>query len=106
MAAPRNIHPGQFKLFMGGQEWQNSVVDSVDLAYSKKRTMKGLWKEKLGEAKQPASSGGHGAGVYESMKEYGYYHDIGLPRNKPTTLVNYRNELTQSEGHHRIAAAA
>jgi len=96
---------------MGGQEFQRASSSSVDLGLSTHgpRTMKALWKEKTAEAMTPAVpyQGVHGQGLYESMKEHGYRADYeGAEWDKPTLHVRPSGELTQGEGHHRIAAAA
>jgi hypothetical protein len=103
MPAHEHVHPLQFKLFMGGQEWQQSVSDSVDRPFVKGQKMSNLWKEKLTESKEPDWMGTHGAGVHESLSRWGYDHE---PDDPPTILVGDKNRQTQGEGHHRIAAAA
>lgn len=103
MAAHENIHPLQFKLFMGAQEWQESVTDSVDRPFTKDKTMKSVWASKLKEAKASKPSIEHGAGIHQSMTERGYQHNENDP---PTIQVSRSNEQVQEEGHHRIVAGA
>jgi hypothetical protein len=101
---PKQFEPVQLKLFMGAQEWQGSVTDSFDRWTHKDETMDELWRSKLHEAKQ--KSGVHGAGVYDSIKAVGYYHEHPDVMEPPTIQITSRGTLTQGEGHHRIAAAA
>ena len=102
MPAHESIHPKQFKLFMSGKEWQDSMSDSVDR--NKGQTMADVWSYKTKEATAPAVVGTHGAGVYDSLEENGFQRqEYG---GNPTIIVNDENRLVQEEGHHRIAAAA
>ena len=108
MSAPEKVHPVQFKLFMSGTEWKNTVTSSVDLGFGGPATMDELWDQKLAESKVSKPSRLHGAGLHEAISEQGYQHDREDP---PTIRVGHRhgqggNEMTQAEGHHRIAAAA
>jgi hypothetical protein len=103
MAAHHKIHPEQFKLFMGGQEWQRSVSDSIDRVHTKGETMKAVWSEKLTESKVPGSYTTHGAGLHDAIATHGYQHDADDP---PTVLLGNSGQKIQGEGHHRIAAAA
>lgn len=95
--------PNQFKLFMTGQEWQASVTHSTDGPIST------LWGEKEERAASPLTeAGAHGTGVRDSLMAHGYQQD----RESPPTIIleDAPNGKTvrsvQSEGHHRIAAAA
>lgn len=97
----RNNSPEQFKLFMTGTEWQDQVTHSTD------GPMPALWKEKEARASVP-NDGGHGTGVRSSMERYGYQHDAESP---PTIVIEdsfsgKNTRMVQSEGHHRVAAAA
>lgn len=92
-------HGEQLKLFMTGQEWKGYVTHSTDGPISS------LWEEK--EARSKGKSG-HGANVYESMRAHGYRQD-DAPR--PTVVFEKspsgkKTRIVQSEGHHRVAAAA
>jgi hypothetical protein len=95
------VNPNQFKLFMTGTEWQEQVTHSTD------GPIASLWAEKEARASVP-NDGGHGTGVRSSIERYGYQHD----RESPPTIVledapNGKSvRKVQSEGHHRIAAAA
>jgi hypothetical protein len=101
------VNPNQLKLFMTGVEWQESVTHSTDGPIST------VWKDKSGEARVSAEDHSyrgapHGAGVYHSIREHGYRHD---PSSPPTIVLedapNGKSvRKVQSEGHHRIAAAA
>ena len=104
MPAHEKVHPVQFKLFMSGREWMNSVSDSVDLDHGEHETMEELWDLKTDESKMHAGSG-HGAGIFSSMSKHGYDADKAFG-DAPTILVSSRNQMVQGEGHHRIAAAA
>ena len=108
MSAPEKVHPIQFKLFMSGSEWKQSVTSSIDLGFGKPATMDELWDQKLDEAKVSKPSIQHGAGIHEAISEQGYQHNENDP---PTIKVGGRfgdrtTDMTQGEGHHRIAAAA
>ena len=104
------INPNQFKLFMTGTEWKDSVTHSTD------GPIEHVWKEKTEQAASPYNPAYgekdvrqvHGAGLKDSLLEHGYHHD---PSNPPTiVLENSPSGKTtrhvQSEGHHRIAAMA
>lgn len=93
--------PNQFKLFMTGTEWQSQVTHSTDGPISS------LWAEKEARASTP-NTGGHGTGVRSSIERYGYQQD---PDSPPTIVLedapNGKSvRKVQSEGHHRVAAAA
>lgn len=117
MGAHNNVSPHQFKLFMGGQEFQQATSHSYDLEYddnttSGRESMSHMWDRKLTESKVPSNgndwwSRPHGAGVYDSLSAGGYdtaKHDT--LDTAPTIYVGSRGRMTQGEGHHRIAAAA
>lgn len=95
--------PEQLKLFMTGSEWKNQVTHSTD------GPIDIIWEEKADQAKVPKHGTTHGAGVYDSMEKHGY--DAKQSRNSQPTMVFETSpngkELrrTQSEGHHRVAAA-
>jgi hypothetical protein len=100
---PNVNSPEQFKLFMTGTEWQGSVTHSTDGPIST------LWAEKEARAATPSTTeGAHGSGVRSSIERYGYQHD----RESPPTIIledapNGKSvRRVQSEGHHRVAAAA
>lgn len=106
MSASSANSPQQFKLFMTGTEWKNSVTHSTD-GPIKTSWGGSLWEEKEARSRQPAGTG-HGSGVYDSMKAEGYRHNRDVP---PALILedapNGKSVRTvQSEGHHRIAAAA
>jgi hypothetical protein len=102
MAAHESIHPLQFKLFMSGEEWKQSVTDSVDRPFVRDRKMSTMWSEKLSESKEPHGPT-HGSGIHADLRYEGYVHNADDP---PTILVGSKNKLAQGEGHHRVAAAA
>lgn len=93
--------PNQFKLFMTGQEWKSQVTHSTDGPIS------AIWADKEARAAVP-NDGGHGTGVRSSIERYGYQHDREVP---PTIILEdapngKSTRMVQSEGHHRVAAAA
>lgn len=95
----KSVNPNQFKLFMTGTEWKAHVTHSTD------GPLDVLWPEKSAQAK---GTNGHGAGVYQSMLTHGYVHD---PKDPPTIVLEESPSgkevrRVQSEGHHRVAAAA
>lgn len=101
MAAHKAINPDQLRLFYTGREMQDMLTGSGDLHDSE--DMPDMWDRKLDESMKPPHTG-HGAGVYESIKEKGYQGTrlgvIDEPHwdtGEPVTRVN--------DGHHRIAAA-
>lgn len=98
--------PEQLKLFMTGTEWQNDVTHSTDGPTDV------VWKEKEQQSRASANqrNAPHGAGLYDSMKAEGFNRSKSL-NSTPTIVIEtnpsgkeYRR--TQSEGHHRVAAAA
>jgi len=100
----RALNPDQLKLFMTGTEWQDFVTHSTD------GPLEHIWPQKEQESRAPAASGRHGAGVYDSLKSEGYNHFKGV--NSPATIIFEESpdgksvRHVQSEGHHRVAAAA
>lgn len=98
--------PEQLKLFMTGTEWQGYVNSSTD------GPLDVIWPEKEAQARASANqrNAPHGAGTYDSMKEHGYVAQKSV--NSPPTIVFETSpsgktlRRTQSEGHHRVAAAA
>lgn len=102
---PKRISPNQFKLFMTGTEWQASVTKSTD------GPLEHVWPQKTSEARQPGPVGVlnpvHGGGLRDAIATEGYKHD----REDPPTIIleqgaGSKVHHVQSEGHHRIAAAA
>lgn len=98
--------PEQLKLFMSGTEWQDDVTHSTD------GPIDTVWKEKEAQSRAPGDqrNAPHGAGLYDSMKEEGFNRSKSL-NSTPTIVIEqspsgkqYRR--VQSEGHHRVAAAA
>lgn len=61
-----------------------------------------LWNKKLRESKRPAETGGHGAGVYDSVKEKGVLTPVNVTYKKER---GYRIP-TIGNGNHRVAAQA
>lgn len=119
MSAADHLHPGQIpgqmKLFMGGQEFQDTVTHSSDFAgNSSNPEWAGKWAKKLAQSKVPHDDSWpgegrrpHGAGVYDSMLEHGYQADrVGKYDGMPTITHNTAGGFTQTQGHHRVAAAA
>lgn len=112
----------QLKMLMTGNEVKNRVEDSydrrplfdgsaVDSVGDRVRlrdpgggpaseTMNEMWNRKLQESQAPQYSG-HGSGVYDSMKRYGYNRDVPLTLN-----MNTPEGVVLSDGHHRVASAA
>lgn len=109
---------GQLSLFMSGEEWKASVTNSVDRHFksggryqpkgSAMETMDDVWERKENEARQSKHTMGHGAGLYDAMSKGGYDHDASPDYDKPTIWTGFgpNAEMTQGEGHHRVAAAA
>lgn len=100
----KDVNPNQFKLFMTGTEWQAQVTHSTDGPVKE-----GMWDEKEARAASPSTEKGqHGTGVRSSIERYGYQHD----RESPPTIIiedsfnKKSTRMVQSEGHHRVAAAA
>jgi len=94
------VSPDQFKLFMTGTEWKASLTHSTDGPLDAKM------EQSAAQARTPGTH--HGAGVTRSMRKRGYVHN---PDDPPTIVLedspNGKNvRRVQSEGHHRIAAAA
>ena len=95
--------PEQLKLFMSGTEWQNDVTHSTDGPVDK------VWPEKESQARAPRSPHVHGSGTYDSIKRSGYQSYLG--DDTPTIVFETNMKETklqrvQSQGHHRVAAAA
>lgn len=101
-------NPNQFKLFYGGQELQDSITHSADQASTYGDTnLQDMWARKLSEAKQPESSGGHGAGLYESMLNEGVRPHTKLEVSWGSQAGRPDEPRQQIyEGHHRVAVAA
>lgn len=96
--------PEQLKLFMTGTEWQSQVTHSTD------GPIDTVWTEKESQSRAPKESNVHGAGLYDSMKNEGYLGRKSL-NSQPTIVFETSPSgktlrRTQSEGHHRVAAAA
>lgn len=100
----RAINPDQLRLFMSGTEWQSFITHSTD------GSIPSLWDQKESESRYPAGSRMHGAGLYDSMKSGGY--DMDKATKSPATIIfedspnGKEVRHVQSEGHHRVAAAA
>jgi hypothetical protein len=68
-----------------------------------------MWEHKEAQAAAPSSEAGtHGSGVRDSIERYGYQHESDNP---PTIILETSpsgkaTRMVQSEGHHRVAAAA
>lgn len=93
------VNPNQLKLFMTGTEWQKSVTHSTD------GPIDVVWQEKEQQSKNPGTH--HGAGLYQSIQKHGYMHVDPKPTIIFETAPNGKSErVVQSEGHHRVAAAA
>lgn len=99
----RNLNPDQLRLFMTGTEWQSFTTHSTDGPLDK------IWPQKEAESKLPGGRGFHGGGVYDSMKEHGF---VQSQFDSPPTVIFEESpngkevRHVQSEGHHRVAAAA
>ncbi len=101
----KNNNPDQFKLFMTGTEWKAQVTHSTD------GPMPSTWDQKSREAALPLTAStkfDHGAGMKDTLMTQGYQHD----RDDPPTIIiedapnGKSTRMVQSEGHHRVAAAA
>lgn len=96
--------PEQLKLFMTGKEWKSYATHSTD------GPIDTVWTEKEAQSRAPKESNVHGAGLYDSMKNEGF--DVRKSRNSTPTIVFETSpsgktlRRVQSEGHHRVAAAA
>lgn len=100
MAAVDLNSPQQFKLFYTGSEWKSMLTRSTDGPIDDKM------KQSLSQSKKAGTH--HGAGVYDSIKSKGYVHN---PADPPSMVLEEspsgkHKHVVQSEGHHRIAAAA
>ena len=92
--------PTQMPLFMTGTEWEGAITHSTD------GPMDRIWPQKQEQADNPGAH--HGSGLTQSMVDKGYQHD---PQSPPTIVLEAspsgrEHRKVQSEGHHRIAAAA
>lgn len=100
------INPHQLQLFMGGQEWQSKVDDSVDRGMHE--TMSDVWARKTAESKsEPGEL--MDEPVHASLSREGYDHDpYDPPRLYHGQLYGQMDKpgFIQGEGHHRVAAAA
>jgi len=97
------VNPNQFKLFMTGTEWQAHVTHSTDGPVPE------LWDQKEAASRLPYSSGEHGSGTYDSIKEHGWQNRTNYNEKHPTIILEDSSSgvrKVQSEGHHRVAAAA
>lgn len=120
MGMADNLNPTQLKLFMTGTEWKNELTHSTD------GPLDTVMPQKLEEAsvsKVPGQRDPHGAGTLDSLREHGWDQRRSInspativiedaPNGNPTKVDKETGEtvslgrVTQSEGHHRIAAAA
>ena len=120
MGMADNLNPTQLKLFMTGTEWKSELTHSTD------GPLDMVMPQKLEEASVSLESGKrnpHGAGTLDSLREHGWDQQRSV--NSPaTTIIEDSSSgkatkvdketgetvslgrVTQSEGHHRIAAAA
>ena len=115
MGINKNLSKDQLKLFMTGTEWKASINDSMDRDWItdgpgdyRQENMGELWSRKEDEAREPKKQDHHGSGLYDAIKKDGYDPNKADIENGDVgpKIVRYRGELTQVEGHHRIAAAA
>lgn len=117
------INPDQLKLFMGGQEWQDTATESIDRRGTE--TMSDVWKAKDSEARRTPQQTDmlevrapnnihnvvgqieyttpHGSGMYDKIKTDGYQHNEHDP---PAMRPMGGGQFQQLEGHHRVASAA
>lgn len=102
-----NNSPQQFKLFMTGTEWLGQITHSTD------GPLDLIMPQKEAEARVPLTRNHrdpHGAGTMDSLKSHGY--DQSRAVNSPASIVIQDSpngkyiRMVQSEGHHRVAAAA
>lgn len=120
MGMADNLNPTQLKLFMTGTEWKNELTHSTD------GPLDTVMPQKLEEASVSKESGKrdpHGAGTLDSLRKHGWDQQRSV--NSPATIIIEDSaagkatkvdketgetvslgRVTQSEGHHRIAAAA
>lgn len=114
--------PFQLPLFMTGVEIMNAVTQSSDSVNG----LDTMWKEKLEESKREFTTkghrGGHGSGIYDSLKEHGWEptrnmtnSELRAGRPIHNGHVQLRHLMSDDEksvdiytsnAHHRIAAAA
>jgi hypothetical protein len=97
--------PIQLKLFMTGKEWKDTITHSSD------GPLEHIWPQKTEESKLPYHSAHHGSGLYDSMIQHGFQMKPG--EDPPTIVLKGPDSgkgddlhFMQSEGHHRVAAAA
>jgi hypothetical protein len=119
MGMADNLNPTQLKLFMTGTEWKNELTHSTD------GPLDIVMPQMLEEASVSKESGKRypqGAGTLDSLREHGWDQQRSInvpattiledPNGKATKVDKETGEtvslgrVTQSEGHHRIAAAA
>ena len=99
------VSPQQFKLFMTGTEWKDSITRSTD------GPLQHVWPQKTSEARAPGPVSPlnpvHGGGIKDAIAKEGYKHDRADP---PTIILEEtmsgKLNHVQGEGHHRVAAAA
>jgi hypothetical protein len=102
-------NPHQFKLFYGGRELRDAITHSYDIDEEEgDQNLTDMWKRKVAESKLPERSGGHGAGVYESLLNEGVRPDTKLHVNWSTPYPADPDIPGKAiyEGHHRVASAA
>lgn len=104
MAATDNLNHDQLKLFMTGTEWKATVTHSTDGPLDR------IWPQKESEARLPGPGAVHGSGVYDSMKKKGYIRPVNHALDPTIVFEDSPSgkevRRVQSEGHHRVAAAA
>lgn len=101
----------QGQLFYSAKEYRDMVTDSVDLRPG--QTMDQVWDRKLIEAKQSKymsngePRGGHGAGVYDSVKKHGVRHQpvITMRESRNADGDPQFRGFSQGQGHHRAVSA-
>lgn len=99
------INPDQLQLFMTGTELKSAITNSIDRAPMGR--MSDMWKRKLRESKRSDMS--HGAGTYQSLAKHGWQGegvDVMHVRKYGALPEWDRTEVSVSDAHHRIAAAA
>lgn len=104
----------QLQMLMTGSELKRYLTDSTDRDINDDDSvepMDSMWERKEAESKEQKGSG-HGSGVYDSLREYGYSNNP-MAKTDPSTPGGPLNVLHRGstlrflyDGHHRVAAAA
>jgi hypothetical protein len=109
MSAADNIHPGQLRMLMTGQE----IKDQIKGGSMRSFELHDDWRAKERESRvagpgpnEHPGDGPHGAGVYDSMKQHGAVSPIQVMQPYGRPGGQFITKPTLAEGHHRVAASA